>query len=106
MKIWNMYRMRLIGQIMYDAGLNVIPTLGWADEETHKFCFDGIEPGGVYAVGTVGIIQDPIARDLWFSGMSEAIKSTVVLVIAGTIAGLFPAVKAARVRPIEALRAD
>jgi len=39
-------------------------------------------------------------------GMSEAIKSTVVLVIAGTIAGLFPAVKAAHVRPIEALRAD
>ena len=39
-------------------------------------------------------------------GMSEAIKSTVVLIIAGTVAGLFPAVKAARVRPIEALRAD
>ncbi|MBR3938151.1 MAG: ABC transporter permease [Bacteroidaceae bacterium] len=39
-------------------------------------------------------------------GLSEAIKSTVLLVIAGTVAGLFPAVKAARVRPIEALRAD
>ena len=39
-------------------------------------------------------------------GLNEAIKSTVLLVIAGTVAGLFPAVKAARVRPIEALRAD
>ncbi|MBQ3585758.1 MAG: DUF4417 domain-containing protein [Synergistaceae bacterium] len=74
MKIWNMYRMRLIGQMMQDAGLQVIPTLGWVEKETHKFCFDGIEPGGVYAVGTVGIVEDPIARNLWFSGMDEAIR--------------------------------
>ncbi|MCD8031227.1 MAG: ABC transporter permease [Bacteroides sp.] len=35
-----------------------------------------------------------------------AIQATLTLVIAGTLAGLFPARKAVRIRPIEALRAD
>ena len=39
-------------------------------------------------------------------GMDVAIESTVLLIVAGTLAGLFPALKAAKVRPIEALRAD
>lgn len=39
-------------------------------------------------------------------GLDVAIEATLVLIIAGTLAGLVPAVKAARVRPIEALRAE
>ncbi len=35
-----------------------------------------------------------------------AVQATLTLVIAGTLAGLFPARKAALIRPIEALRAD
>lgn len=35
-----------------------------------------------------------------------AIKATVTLMMAGTLAGLFPALKAVRTRPIEALRAE
>lgn len=38
--------------------------------------------------------------------LSVAIEATVTLIIAGTLAGLFPARKAVRIRPIEALRAD
>ncbi len=38
--------------------------------------------------------------------LSIAIQATLTLVIAGTLAGYFPARKAVRIRPIEALRAD
>ena len=38
--------------------------------------------------------------------LSIAIQATLTLVIAGTLAGFFPARKAAQIRPIEALRAD
>lgn len=35
-----------------------------------------------------------------------AINATLTLIVAGTLAGLFPALKAVRTRPIEALRAE
>ena len=74
MKIWNIYRSRLIGQMMQDAGLEVIPTLQWAEEETLKFCFDGLPEGGVFAVSTVGVKREETAQELWRAGMTAAIE--------------------------------
>ena len=39
-------------------------------------------------------------------GLDVCIEATAVMIIAGTIAGLIPAMKAAKIRPIEALRAE
>ena len=39
-------------------------------------------------------------------GLGTCIGATIAIVISGTIAGLIPAIKAARIRPIEALRAE
>ena len=48
----------------------------------------------------IAVLVDPLV------GLGEAIEVTVVLIIAGTLAGLFPAHRAAKVAPIEALRAE
>lgn len=39
-------------------------------------------------------------------GLDVCFEATLVMIIAGTIAGLIPAYKASKIRPIEALRAD
>jgi putative ABC transport system permease protein len=39
-------------------------------------------------------------------GLDVCIEATLVMIIAGTLAGLIPAYKAAKIRPIEALRAE
>ena len=39
-------------------------------------------------------------------GLDMCIEATLVMIVAGTLAGLIPARKAARIRPIEALRAE
>ena len=74
MKIWNIYRSRLIGQYMADCGIPVIPTLQWAEPATFDFCFDGIEGGGTVAVSTVGVMRDPDTRAIWSAGMKAAIE--------------------------------
>lgn len=74
MKIWNVYRSRLLGQMMQDAGMAVIPTLSWAEPETFSFCFDGIEPGGTVSVSTVGVKRSREASDVWCAGFREAVR--------------------------------
>ena len=93
MKIWNVYRSKLIGQMMQDAGIIVIPTLQWAEKETFAFCFDGIEQGGTVTVSTIGVKKEESATKVWFDGMDEAIKRikpSQVLVYGGDIGYIFP----------------
>lgn len=74
MQIWNVYRSKLIGQIMQDYGINVIPTLQWCMENSFDFAFDGIEEGGTVSVSTIGVKREEEASKIWFAGMDEAMK--------------------------------
>lgn len=53
----------------------------------------------------IGFMQMYIFKDIGV-GFDVALKATLLLIVAGTIAGIIPAWKGAKVRPIEALRAE
>lgn len=74
LKIWNIYRNRVLGSYWQRNGVNVIPTLQWADYRTFDFCFQGIEPGGTVAVSTLGSAKNPISKGYWIEGMRHAIN--------------------------------
>lgn len=74
MQVWNIYRSRLIGQIMQDAGLIVIPTVSWSTEESFDFCFDGLPKNGTLAISTIGIKRNDEQYNIWKNGVDEMIK--------------------------------
>lgn len=74
MQIWNVYRSRLMGKMMQDRGITVIPTLQWSVPASYEFCFDGIPQHSVVSVSTVGVMRDTDAQKIWVDGMREAEK--------------------------------
>jgi hypothetical protein len=75
MKMWNVYRSRLLGQVWQRIGITVIPTLTWSEPETYDFCFDGIEQGGTVAISTLGIKQHEENNSSFKQGLTAAIKA-------------------------------
>lgn len=74
MKIWNIYRSRVIGAFYQRRGIPVIPTISWAEEETFDFCFQGIPENSIVAVSTIGVKENETITQIWEDGMSEMIK--------------------------------
>ena len=88
MKIWNIYRSRLIGAYYQNNGIKVIPTVSWAEPETYKFCFLGIPKGSIVAVSTIGVKENPESLKVWEDGMKamiKAIKPSKILVYGGEL---------------------
>lgn len=58
-----------------------------------------------HSVTDLGVVKITFFKDPTV-GLDVCFEATMVMIIAGTIAGLIPALKASKIRPIEALRAD
>lgn len=54
---------------------NVIPTAGFAREETWDWCFDGLPHNSTVAITTNGVLSDPEAMRVFTGGFNAMIKT-------------------------------
>ena len=73
-KIWNVWRSRVLGAYWQRQGFVVIPTLQWCEESSFDYCFTGLPEDSVVSVSTIGVKRDEKALALWRAGMDEAIR--------------------------------
>lgn len=72
-KVYNSFRGKLLGQMMQDAGIDVIPLVYWAGEESYEYCFDGLPENSTLSTLTLGT-SDPEVWSVYKPGLEELIK--------------------------------
>ena len=73
-QIWQVYRNRWCMAYWQTKGIKVIPTVSWSDKNSYKYCFLGIPKGSIVAIGTVGVLNDDKAKELFLNGFKEMLK--------------------------------
>ena len=72
---WNFYRMNAFGYWVGHLGIPVIVNARWGWPETWGYCWDGIHPGDMVAIGTVGSgLKKKINQDQFKQGFDELIR--------------------------------
>jgi len=74
LQLYNTLRNRFVGYYWQNNGINVIPTVGWGDEESFAFCFDGVQRGSAVAISTRGVASNLAAMELFEKGYSEMLR--------------------------------
>ena len=70
-QIYNHWRKHQLGAYWQRVGMTVIPTVGWIDQDSFDWCFDGEPIGGTVAVSSVGTQKSPESRKLFLTGYQE-----------------------------------
>lgn len=73
LQIYNRYRSRAMAYWFQLNGINVIPTVGWGEEETYDYCFDGLPKNSTLAVSTNGCFSIT-GKENYRKGFNEMCK--------------------------------
>ena len=70
---------RWCGAYWQSNGLSVIPTVSWSTPRSFDFCFDGVEPGSIVAIGMIGCKRNRLGFLRGYSAMLEKIEPSSIL---------------------------
>ena len=70
--MFNHYRNQWLGAYWQSYGIHVIPTLGWIDDKSYSWCFDGVPENSTVCISTIGCWRNPNARKLFLAGWEKA----------------------------------
>jgi hypothetical protein len=73
-QIYNHYRKHWCGAYWQAHGIRVVPTIGWSDETSFAWCFDGEPTDSVVAVSSVGTQNSEYSKELFLAGYREMMK--------------------------------
>lgn len=83
MRLWlqltNVAKNRWVGAYWQSKGLTVIPTISWSTPESFDFCFDGVEKGGIVAIGMIGCKKNRLGFMKGYVAMLERLNPKTIL---------------------------
>jgi hypothetical protein len=74
MQLWKHYQKQWLGCYMQNYGINVIPTLGWSDNRSFDFCFEGVPHNSIVAMSSVGSQIDYVTKYFFRKGFEKSIE--------------------------------
>ena len=74
MQLWKHYQKHWIGAYLERQGIKIIPTIGWSDHESYKWCFDGEPKNSIVAISSIGTQRYEESKRLFIDGYAEMKK--------------------------------
>ena len=71
LQIYNHFRKHWLGAYFQMYGIDVIPTIGWSDKDSFKWCFDGEPKNSIVSVSSVGVCKNKEAIRGFMDGYIE-----------------------------------
>lgn len=72
-QIHNNWRNKVLMAYFQNQGIKVIPNVQWANQDSFDWCFDGLEPGGIFAISTNGC-HTKQAKEIFMQGYNKMLE--------------------------------